>query len=58
MLNHITKIIRNKKTPPLQNFYDFSAKKRKKIINKAVDGANDMQIALIKKYEVLYQNIK
>lgn len=37
-----------------KNFFDYSAKEKKKLIVKAAKEANKMQLDLVKKYNVLY----
>lgn len=37
-----------------KNFFDYPAKEKKKIIKEAVNGSNEKQTELVKKYDLLY----
>ncbi|MGH7202973.1 MAG: hypothetical protein ACREHC_00845, partial [Candidatus Levyibacteriota bacterium] len=48
--------VRNKKDAP--SFFDYSAKEKKRIIEKAAQDANKMQKELVEKYDKLYPKEK
>ena len=44
----------NKKSQKIDNFLDYPASKQKQVVERAILGANDMQLALVKEYEAKF----
>lgn len=51
MINIFTK---NKKVTPKKDFFDLSSQEKVKIIRKSAREANEIQLDLVKKYEIAY----
>lgn len=45
---------KNKKVTPRKDFFDLSSKEKVKIIRKSAREANELQLDLVKKYELAY----
>ena len=49
-----SKIFSDKEKVSAPSFFDYTAAEKKKIVKKAAQGANKMQLDLVKKYNRLY----
>ena len=46
----------NKKIAPKKDFFDLNSKEKVKIIRKSAREANELQLGLVKKYNLAYNN--